>query len=136
MKALLLVIVSSLLIGCVSVGRKLDPTKVEQIKRGESTRADVLRLVGSPDQVTKMNDCTTFYYQHIRSTAKASSFIPVVGAFAGGANVENQFLMVTFGPDDKVVNVMSTYGATESGTGLNATPAAAMPQVQQGKRSQ
>ena len=132
---LLTIVIAALLTGCASVGHKLDETKVAQIKKGITTREQVLQLVGSPDQITRDgNGNVTFQYLYCRATAKASSFIPVVGAFAGGANVQNQMLMVTFGPNSVVNDLISTYGGNSVDTGVTAGSHAAMPDVDQNKR--
>lgn len=123
------------LVGCATVGRKLDPAAVEKIEKGKTTRQEVIELIGSPDQMTRDGDGNvTFSYMYVRATAKAESFIPVVGAFAGGANVQNQMVMVIFGPDSVVKDVISTYGATESGVGLSAGSKADTTEVEQNKR--
>jgi outer membrane protein assembly factor BamE (lipoprotein component of BamABCDE complex) len=125
MRKLLCIIIGLALVGCVSVGRKLDQSKVEQIKKGETSRAQVLQLVGSPEQIMRYgNGQTTFSYHFIRATPKASNFIPIAGAFAGGAKVQNEMLMVTFGTNGIVSDVVSTIGATEADTGFSAASAA------------
>lgn len=134
----LLVVIASLLVlaGCASTGRKLDEAKINQIKKGQTTREDVIKLVGSPDQMMRTaSGETTFTYTYFRATAKASSFIPIVGAFAGGADVQNQMLMVTFGPDNLVKDYVSTYGATDTGTGLNAGSKPDVQAVEADKRA-
>lgn len=105
--------------GCASVGRKLDQEAVNKIKKGETTKREVVGLIGSPDRVTNMGNGDAFWtYSYARATAKPSSFIPVVGPFVGGANVQSQMLMLTFGPDNIVKDIMNTYSATESDTGV------------------
>jgi outer membrane protein assembly factor BamE (lipoprotein component of BamABCDE complex) len=124
-----------LLAGCASVGRKLDENAVAKIKKGETTRAEVLKSLGSPDQMTRDGEGNvTFQYIYVRATTKPSTFIPVVGAFAGGANVQNQMLMVTFGTNGVVKDLISTYGATESSTGVNTGSKADVQDVEQNKR--
>jgi len=135
MKNLILAFVAvALLCGCVSYGRKIDQAKVEQIRSGETTRAQVLQLLGSPDQITSTgNGVVMFHYIFVRATPKASTFIPVVGAFAGGANVQNEMVMITF-TNNVVRDFLSTYGGNESGTGAEAASTTDLPAVQTGKR--
>ena len=76
----------------------------------------------------------TFQYMYVRATAKPATYIPIVGAFAGGANVQNQMVMVTFGPDGVVKDIISTYGATESGVGASAASGADLKDVETNKR--
>lgn len=134
-KTMQLVLGVLLFSGCASVGRKLDTAKVEQIKKGETTREQVLKLIGSPDQTTKSsNGDVTFSYMYSRATAKGSSFIPIVGAFAGGVNTQNQTAVVTFGPDGIVKEIVSSYGASDIGMGLESGSKANIKEVEQGKR--
>jgi hypothetical protein len=72
---------------------------------------------------------------YIRVTAKPESFIPVVGAFAGGANTQNQIVMITIGPDGKVSDIFISYGASESGYGLSSGGKADLKEVEDNKRS-
>jgi outer membrane protein assembly factor BamE (lipoprotein component of BamABCDE complex) len=136
-RILTLALMFGIVSGCASVGRKLDENAVAKIKKGETTRAEVLKALGSPDQMTRDGDGNvTFQYIYVRATAKASTFIPIVGAFAGGANVQNQMLMVTFGTNAVVKDLISTYGATESNTGVTTGTKADTQDVEQNKRHQ
>ncbi|MGD0017089.1 MAG: outer membrane protein assembly factor BamE [Verrucomicrobiia bacterium] len=135
MKRMSFILLCVLLVGCASVGRKLDQASVDRIQIGKTTRQDVLASLGSPDQLTRLgNSDVIFSYHYIHAAAKPESYIPIVGAFAGGANVQQQIVMITFGQDDIVKNVMSTQGATESGYNLGAGDKASIPDVEQGKR--
>lgn len=135
-KAVILVIASCFLAGCVSVGRQIDQSAAAKIEKGKTTREEVIRLIGSPDRVTITSQGdTVFMYSYTRATAKPATFIPVVGALAGGANVQHQMYMVTFGSDGIVKNFVSTYGATESDTGLATGSKAQMPDVEETKRT-
>ena len=121
--------------GCVSVGRKIDQTKIEQITAGKTTRNQVVKLIGSPDQITTTAPGNViFNYVFIHSTPKASTFIPVIGAFAGGANVQNQTLIITF-TNDIVSSMINSYGGSEMGTGANAATSADLPDTTENKRT-
>jgi outer membrane protein assembly factor BamE (lipoprotein component of BamABCDE complex) len=134
-KIIKLLIIALILVGCASVGHKLDQEAINKIKKGETTKKDVVCLIGSPDRVTNMGNGDTYWtYSYARATAKPTSFIPIVGAFAGGANVQSQMLMLTFGPDNIVRDIMNTYGATESDTGVTTGNKPDMGDVEQNKR--
>ncbi len=129
------IVLALMLCGCASVGRKLDANQVDQIKKGETTKEQVAQLVGNPDQATKDSDgVTTWLYTYSRATAKASNFIPIVGAFAGGFDTETQSVTVTFGTNGIVSNVISSYGAQDLGTGLNTGGKARISGVEDNKR--
>ena len=134
-KLFMLGLLCSLLINCASVGRKIDQSAVEKIKKGETTKAQVIQLIGSPDQITKIDgNSTTFTYMFTRVTTKPTTFIPYVGLLAGGADTQNQMLMITFGPDDIVNNIVDSHGADEINTGLLTGSKAKMDDVEKNKR--
>ena len=134
-KSITLLATIAIALGCASVGRKLDQSAVDRIKKGTTAKADVLKSLGSPDQTIQMgNGDVTFQYLYVRATAKPESFIPVVGAFAGGANVQNQMVVVTFGPDGIVKEIVSSYGATESGFGASSASKADLKDSEANKR--
>lgn len=123
-----------LLAGCATVGRKLDPAKVAGLKQGQ-TREQVLALVGSPDLMTRTAlGETTFSYTYVHAAAKAQSFIPLVGAFVGGTDVQQQHLTVVFGDDGLVKNFTTIYAATDLNMGASAGGKAKLDEVEQGKR--
>jgi outer membrane protein assembly factor BamE (lipoprotein component of BamABCDE complex) len=133
-KTFIIIGMAVVICGCASVGRKLDESKVDQIKQGVTTRDQVIQLVGSPDQLTRDGAGNiTFQYIYAHAQAKGSSFIPIYGAFAGGANVQNQFLTVTF-TNNVVSSLVSTYGANEVNTGVNSGAKPAVDQVEANKR--
>jgi outer membrane protein assembly factor BamE (lipoprotein component of BamABCDE complex) len=135
MKRLIPPLMCLFLIGCATSGRKIDQTAVERIQKGVSTKADVRSLIGAPDQVTKTSAGNEVWsYHYTRVTAKGENFIPVVGMFAGGMNTQNQWTMVTFGPDGLVQGVDTSYGGSEVGSGLSAGSRADVPDTDEGKR--
>lgn len=131
----LLLIAAFFIQGCVSTGRKIDQAAADSIKKGETTRAQVGQMLGAPELVTrKGNGDTVYVYNYMRATAKASTFIPYIGPFVGGANVQTQSTSVTFGPDDVVKDFSSTQGATESDMGLATGSKPDTPAVEMDKR--
>lgn len=135
MKKLLVWLLCLGLVGCVTVGRKINQEAVDSIKKEKTTREEVIKLLGSPDQIMKdAKGNITMMYMYIRSTTKPESFIPIVGAFAGGANVQNQTVMITISSDGKVSDVFTTYGATESGYGMSSGGKADLEGVEDNKR--
>jgi outer membrane protein assembly factor BamE (lipoprotein component of BamABCDE complex) len=125
----------ALAVGCATVGRKLDESQIDQIQKGKTTKAEVLQLLGSPDQMTRNSSGTTvMMYLYAHATAKPATYIPIIGAFAGGANVQNQSVTVTIGSDGLVSDVISTMGSTESGYGAESGSRPSIPDVEQNKR--
>lgn len=134
MKKLVTLALAIILSGCATVGRKIDMTKVEEIKKGESTQSDVIKLIGSPDQITKAGNLTSLTYIYTRVSAQGQNFIPVVGAFSSGYNTQQQMVIVQIGADGKVADVISTVSGMEANSGASAGSKADIKEVQTNKR--
>lgn len=122
--------IASVLLGCATTGRKVDQSAVAKIQTNASTKDDVRRLLGDPLNVTKTSAGTeTWAYHYTRATAKGQSFIPIVGAFAGGVNTQIQSTVVTFNESGVVTDVMTSFGADGLNTGVSAGSGAKMQGV-------
>ncbi len=123
------------LVGCASSGRKIDQSAADKIEKGKSTQAEVISLIGSPDNIIRRaGGETIFSYSYVRASAKPASFIPLFGPLVGGANVQHQIFMVVFDSRGVVKDYMSSQGASESGMGAAAGGKVDLPEVEQGKR--
>lgn len=115
---------ATILAGCASAGNMaLKDANQQQIDahliKGKSTKADVVNYLGAADQVSfgdGGHEQWTYNYAH--ASAKAASFIPVVGLFAGGQNVDKKSLTILF--DDSGIVRKYTFAAStgEVRTGL------------------
>ncbi len=124
------------LAGCATSGRKIDQAAADQIEKGKTTKEQVIALIGSPESISRSsNGDTTYIYNYTRATAKPINFVPIVGAFAGGADVQHQMYMVTFDPKGIVKSYTSNYGASEADTGLIAGGKPDIPEVEENKRT-
>lgn len=123
MKNLLpLIAIAVILTACASSGRKLDQSKVDQIKQDVTTKAEVLKLIGSPENITKDgNGNTTFSYTYFYASSKGENFIPVVNMFAGGVNTKSQSVSIQFGANDVVKSIVSSMGASDIGQNATAS---------------
>lgn len=121
--------------GCYSSGRKIDQGNIERIQIGKTTKQEVTSLLGAPEQLTRMgNGDMTMTYSYYRVQSHASSFIPIVGAFVGGADTQNQFVTVTVGSDGVVRDIMSSEGGMDINSGLKAGETANPPEVEENKQ--
>ncbi len=135
MKKVLIGVLLCFCFACVSSGKKIDMGAVSQIKKGTSTQQDVLNLLGSPDGITAPgNGDVIWSYGFTKVGIKPASFIPVVGMFAGGADVQMQSTTVTFSEDKIVKNISYNQHATGAGKMLSAEGDASMPEIEQNKR--
>jgi outer membrane protein assembly factor BamE (lipoprotein component of BamABCDE complex) len=116
-----LFVLSIILTGCVSAqGNKAvgDPEKVKQLKVGVSTKNDVQQVFGPP---TKTNfyegGDETWEYVYNRAEARATNFVPYVGALFGGSDSEMATLTLRFGGDG-VLKQLGAGSSTGGGGGL------------------
>ena len=111
--------------GCMSIGHPIDSAKLTQIKRGKTTRAEVLALLGKPDSMHRMESeffqLETWTYSFIHGSVKPETFVPIVGAFAGGARWQTRTVSIRF--KDGVVDMISdAAAASEASRDLAAEP--------------
>lgn len=91
------------LVSCASVGTPIAQQNVRNIKPGVTTEADLLRLFGNPNTKTlDSNGRVVMMWIYSAAQANAKSFIPLVGPFVGGTNVQVQQLTVLMRSDGKV----------------------------------
>lgn len=121
--------------GCATVGRKIDPSNFEKIKKGETTKDEVVSLLGSPDHLTiSGNGNTAMTYIYSRAAARPETFIPFVGALVGGYDVQTQAVVIVVGPDGKVIDYSASYGKTETRQNLSSGGEAETPGIDGNKR--
>ena len=85
-----------------------EPGTVAKIEEGKSTKADVRALVGDPTKVnfdTSKNEIWEYVYT--KASAKPASFIPIIGIFAGGADMIGNTLTILFDKNGVVEKVGS-----------------------------
>ena len=93
-------------------------------RRGVSTEADVRAALGAPTGVSVVNGQRLLVYSGASYAMRPQSFIPIVGAFAGGADWRASHVLVTIGSDGRVADVQSHHQEQGATTGLAATPPA------------
>src|SRR6266567_7253821 len=112
LKLITAVVLAGLLIGCASMGRNFDESKVSQIKKSETTEAELVQMFGAPEHRTLNSEGQTILtWMYSQSNVKGQSFIPFAGPFMGGTDTKMKSLNVTL-LNDKVVSFSSTGGAT------------------------
>jgi len=130
------------LAGCASGGNEVlrvqDANAVDQaIIDGKTTRSEVERIYGPPNATSFANAQTDIWiYRWVRSTAKAENFIPYVGAFVGGRDVQKKELVILFNEQNLVVrhsmrdstdsirrNLSSSSSPTPSAAQISTSPA-------------
>jgi outer membrane protein assembly factor BamE (lipoprotein component of BamABCDE complex) len=103
-----------LLTACSTSGHKVSQTQVDTIRVGD-TKADVQARIGPPDQTSRsLAGGDNWIYAYSRSSPNAKRFIPLLGTFIGGRNVETQTVTVMFDPTGRVSDVTTAYGGTDA----------------------
>jgi outer membrane protein assembly factor BamE (lipoprotein component of BamABCDE complex) len=102
MKIAIICVFVVMLFGCATHGNEQirDQERVSKIQPGITTKAEVTELVGKPSEVTFSDDGDeTWKYILTKAQMRASSLIPIVGLFAGGADTQTYTLTVRFKGD-------------------------------------
>ena len=101
---------------CATTGTKIEESKLSQFQKGKTTYAEVMAALGPPQSSTRTSDGERVAtYAYSRAQSKASSFIPVVGAFVGGSEGESQAVAFSFDKND----ILTSYTTTNSTTDVN-----------------
>ena len=107
------------LAGCASGGvqalkDETTQTVAAKITKGRSTQADVKAAFGDPISTSFTDSGNELWnYQYIKLVPKAVDFVPVVGLFAGGSDVEKKTLVVFFDKNGIVQNFALSSAKTE-----------------------
>ena len=106
---------------CASAGTKIDPNAVAAFVKGKTTVAQAEDALGEPNGTSSAQDGSTILvYTYTHSSVHASTFIPIVGAFVGGADTKSQSVVLRFGPDGTYQGASTATGNLGVATGLAA----------------
>ena len=87
-----------------NMGKNLDPQKIEQIKKGVTSREEVIASLGSPSAIGKdANNNTVFTYTYHELGSTLSTM------FKSNYDPNTSTLMITFDTSGKVKDVVSSY---------------------------
>lgn len=119
---------AALIAGCVSSGTQVKDAQLDQFQKGVTTEADVTKALGPAQSVSRTSDGKRILvYVGTHAQAKASSFIPVVGLFTGGATAHVTTVSFTFGPDGKLADYTSSESNSDVRTGIVSGAEATSP---------
>lgn len=105
--------------GCVSTGTKVTADQAAQFKRGVTTEAEMIAALGEPNSTARSADGTiTDVYSYAHGSADASSYIPIVGLFAGGGKGKSNMATFIFTPDKVLKDYSTASSATHVKTGI------------------
>jgi len=110
-----LLVCVALLCGCASVGNNFDSRKIPEIKKGETTEAELSKMFGPPNQRGINSESgTTLTWIYSEAGVKGETFIPFAGAFVGGATTKVKTLVVQLDQQGKVASYNYSGGGLES----------------------
>lgn len=119
MRYLLIIIAIFSLSACMTTGTKVDQDTVSKFVKGKTTYDEVVQKLGKPNQSTiDSNGGRTISYMYAHAEANASNFIPIVGAFTGGASSEHTTVSLQFNKRNILVSYTSSEGGMKSGNGI------------------
>lgn len=122
-KNLIVLIAASLLCGCASTGNNFDSRKISDIKKGETTKDQLIQMFGQPAQRGMNSEGgTTMVWMYTEATIKGATFVPIVGLFAGGADTKNKMLTVRLNSTNTVASYDYTGGAMDVSNGTQNDP--------------
>ena len=111
---LTLALTTALLVGCSTTGRRVDQAQIDTIRIGDD-KTEVQAAIGAPDQVSRSaTGIETWTYAYSRSRPSAKRFIPLLGTFIGGKNVETQTITVLFDDVGRVADIATAYGGKDA----------------------
>ncbi len=121
MRYVFVIIALLALTSCMSMGTKVDQDKLARFEKGKTTYTEVIQQLGKPTQSTINSDGSRMVvYTYMQSQMRAANFIPIVGAFTGGADTENTSVTLNFDKDSVLTNYSATQGSSSMGTGLTS----------------
>lgn len=121
MKTSVIITVALMTAGCVSSGTQVKDSALTQFQKGVTTESEVVKALGPPQStVTESSGDRMDVYTGVHAQAKAASFIPVVGLFAGGANTQASYVAFTFDRS----GVLKDYTSSQTTIGSVNGPAA------------
>lgn len=127
MKTLNSLVLCLVLAACASSGTKVQESDAAQFQKGATTIPDVEKALGKPQVNTLNADGTrSIAYVYSHAQAKAASFIPIVGLFAGGA--KGDINMVKF--DFDTAGKMTNYSVSASNTDMTMGGSSGQPPPQ------
>jgi hypothetical protein len=101
--------------GCVAGGVKVEERQLSSFEKGKTTYAQVVGQLGAPNATTLMPDGRrVIVYSYVQAQARPESFIPLVGAFVGGADSRSNMVSLVFTRD----GVLEAYSSTEAQYGV------------------
>jgi outer membrane protein assembly factor BamE (lipoprotein component of BamABCDE complex) len=90
MRTVLLMAVMLALVGCASSGTRIEPAQLDQVRKGQTTVADIVKRFGRPNFLSKNWDGTqTAAYANADGRSDSAALLPLMGAVVGGTGTDS-----------------------------------------------
>lgn len=107
------------LAACAASGREIKPEQLAQLKKGETTVAQAEAILGKPtNRMVNSDGGTILSYGYSRVQARPETFIPIVGAFVGGADSYGSYVSLVFDNNGVLERYIASQHAAGAGQGL------------------
>ena len=118
--------VAAILAGCAATGVMVTDDQIAQFKTGESTEPQVIAALGQPSMRMRLADSSTMLvYTYSQYSTRPATFIPIVGAFAGGSDYKTNSVTLMFDTTGKLKSTTSSQSA--GGVGMGASSGLTAP---------
>jgi hypothetical protein len=109
------------LTACFAAGKQVTEEQLAQFVKGKSTKGEVLAKLGQPNSNSVLPDGSRYIcYSYTQVTTRPESFIPVVGAFVGGADTMFNYVCMAFDRSDILQSFTATASQSGSGRGFES----------------
>ena len=114
-----IVTIALILGGCAASGVQVKEEQLSQFEKGKATSSEVIEKLGQPSQSMLMpNGSRMLIYSYVQIQTRPETFIPLVGAFVGGADTRSNTAILMFDKSGILQSVSASTGATGTGMGL------------------
>lgn len=121
-RALVSCLLTAFALSCASAGNNFDESKISQIKKGQTTETDLLKMFGEPEnRIVNSDGGLTLTWVYSEARVKGESFIPYAGAFMGGTKAKNKTLSAVL-TNNIVASFTYSGGGTETRNMTQDTP--------------
>ncbi len=132
-KAVAAVVASIVLVGCAATGVQVKDEQLSSLVPGQTTQEEVIAALGKPtNRIRNSDGSTTILYTYAEARTRASTFIPIVGLFAGGVDTNHSTAILRFDKEGKLIDHSMSEGemGTATGVSVDAAPVQNQPRKQ------
>jgi hypothetical protein len=104
---------------CVAGGTQVKESQLSQFHKGKTTVSEVVNALGDPNTNSLLPDGSRMLcYAYVQAAARPETFIPIVGAFVGGADSRSNTTCFQFADNGILKGYTSTSSKFGSGSNL------------------